>query len=310
MKILVTGATGVVGRRLVPLLVQSGHLVAAAGRSADGRDRIARMGATLVKADLLSPDSLRRAVAGCGAIVNLATHMPASALRMMLPGAWTENDDLRRFGSANLVDAALAEGVDRFVQESFAPVYPDCGDRWIEEDMPIRTARYNRTVEDAERAAARFSRVGGDGVVLRFAGFYGPDSRFLDGVVRSVQRGRVPMPGAPGSFLSSVSHDDAATAAAAALGVPPGVYNVADDEPVTRREYFDSLAKALGVPPPKFPPHWTGILFGSVGELLARSQRIANRKLKSVSDWTPRYPSVREGWPAVIAGLSKERSSG
>ena len=200
MKVLVTGATGVVGRRLVPLLVGSGHLVAAAGRSEDGRDRLGRLGAMLVTADLLNRDSLRRAVAGCAAIINLATHMPASALRMVLPGAWTENDELRRFGSANLVDAALAEGVDRFVQESFAPVYPDCGDRWIEEDMPIRTASYNRTVEDAERSAARFAKAGGAGVVLRFASFYGPDSRLLAGVIRSVRRGKVPLPGPPGAF--------------------------------------------------------------------------------------------------------------
>ena len=84
------------------------------------------------------------------------------------------------------------------------------------------------------------------------------------------------------------------------------MYNVVDDEPVTRREYFDSLARALGVPPPKFPPHWMGLLFGSVGELLSRSQRISNRKLKSVSAWTPKYPSVREGWPAVVADALEE----
>ena len=309
MKILVTGATGVVGRRLVPLLVRSGHLVAAVARSPEGRQELSSLRATAVAADLFAPDSLRRAVAGCGAVVNLATHMPSSALRMVVPGAWSENDRVRRIGSENLVVAALAEGVDRFVQESFAPVYPDCGDRWIEEDMPIRPANYNLTVLDAERSAARFTKAGGEGVVLRFGNFYGPDSRLLAGVIHSVRRGRVPLPGNPGSFVSSVSHDDAATAAAAALGVPPGVYNVVDDEPVTRREYFDSLANALGVPAPKFPPHWAGLLLGSVGELLARSQRISNRKLKSVSDWTLKYPSVRQGWPAVVAALPELRQA-
>ena len=305
MKILVTGATGVIGRRLVPLLVGSGHLVAAAARSPEGRDAVGRMGATAVEANLFEVESLRHAVAGCGAVLNLATHMPSSSVRMMLPGAWRENDRVRRTGSSNLVDAALAEGVDRFVQESFAPVYPDCGDRWIEEDMPIRPGPYNRTVADAERSAARFTEAGHAGIVLRFGALYGSDSKFLSDAVRLVRRGWAPIPGAPEGFLSSVSHDDAAAAAAAALGVPPGTYNVVDDEPLTRREYFDSLAKALGVPPPKFPPHWAALLLGSVGEVLARSQRISNRKLKSASRWAPKYPSVRDAWPSVVAGLSK-----
>ncbi len=303
MKVLVTGATGVVGRRLVPLLVGSGHRVVAIGRTPSKREELAKMGAAAVNGDLFAPESLRRAAAGCDAVVNLATHMPDSAAQMMRLSNWRENDRVRRAGSANLVDAAILEGVERFVQESFAPVYPDCGDRWIEENMPLEPARYNQTVLDAERAAARFTDTGGIGVVLRFGAFYGPDSRFLLEAIRQVRRGRAPLPGSPAAYISSVSHDDAATAAAAALDVPAGVYNVVEDEPVKRREYFDSLAKALGVPPPKLLPWWAKWLMGSLGELLSRSQRISNRKLKSASGWAPKYPSVREGWAAVVAEL-------
>ena len=305
MKILVTGATGVIGRRLVPLLAGAGHLVAAAARSARSREFLASLGATPVEADLFSPSSLRRAVAGCSAVVNLATHMPSSSARMFLPGAWLENDRVRREGSANLADAALAEGVGRFLQESFAPVYPDCGDRWIEEDIPLRPVSYNRTIEDAERSAAQVTRAGGAGVVLRFGAFYGPDSPFLLEMIRLVRHGWAPLPGDPLGFVSSVSHDDAATAAAAALAVPPGIYNVVDDEPVTRRELVDSLARALAVAPPKLPPRWATFLLGSLGTLLARSLRISNRKLRSASSWAPRYRSVREGWPAVVAEIRK-----
>ena len=117
------------------------------------------------------------------------------------------------------------------------------------------------------------------------------------------------LPGSPDAFVSSVSHDDAATAAATALSVPAGIYNVVDDEPVTRREYFDSLARALGVAPPKPLPMWTKWLLGSLGELLSRSQRISNRKLKSVSSWTPKFPSVRDGWPATVASLATRGSA-
>ena len=170
-KILVTGATGVVGRRLVPILVSAGHSVVAMPRRSAHRAMLEGMGAATVEANLFDAASLRRAAAGCDAIVNLATHMPESSLLLIRRSAWKENDAIRSYGSSNLVDAALAEGVGRFVQESFAPVYPDRGDRWIDEAVPLRTVRYNRSVRDAEASAARFTKAGGTGVVLRFAAF-------------------------------------------------------------------------------------------------------------------------------------------
>jgi nucleoside-diphosphate-sugar epimerase len=87
----------------------------------------------------------------------------------------------------------------------------------------------------------------------------------------------------------------------AALDVPAGCYNVSDDRPVTRREFAEALAEALGAPTPKFFPAWVAALGGSLGEMLARSQRISNAKLESACDWVPRYPSVVEGWRAVVA---------
>ncbi len=309
MQILVTGATGVVGRRVVPLLIGAGHRVTAIGRSVEKLAVVARQGASTSRGDLFDPNALRAAAAGCDAVVNLATHMPQSMLRVMMPGAWTENDRIRRVGSANLVDAAIAAGVSRFVQESFAPAYPDRGDQWIGEETPLRPTRYNRTILDAEASAARFAASGGAGVVLRFGAFYGPDSRFLLEMIPLVRRGWAPLPGAPESFVSPLSHDDAAAAVVAALQLDAGIYNVTDDEPVPRREYFDTLAAALGAPAPRFPPGWAVKLMGSTGELLSRSQRISNRKLRSRSSWTPKYPSVREGWHAVVPGIEKSARS-
>jgi nucleoside-diphosphate-sugar epimerase len=99
--------------------------------------------------------------------------------------------------------------------------------------------------------------------------------------------------------VSSLARDDAATAVVAALGLPPGTYNVTDDEPVSHREYFDSMAEALGARAPRLPPTWSTFLFGSVGQLLARSLRISNRKIREACDWRPRYPSVRDGWRSL-----------
>ena len=303
MRIFVAGATGVVGRRLIPLLISQGHAVTAAVRSPDKRVELTRAGAKPVSADLFSPAELHAAVRGHDAVVNMATHIPSPPWRVVLRSAWAENDRVRREGSANLVDAAIAGGAARFIQESFAPVYPDCGDQWIDETTPLSPTAYNRTVLDAERSAKRFTDSGRVGVVLRFGAFYGPDAGHLLDMIRMVRKGRAPMPGDPGAYMSSVSHDDAASAVAAALVAAPGPYNVVDDEPLTHREYFDSLAAALGVAPPRLPPRWVTPLFGSIGRLLARSLRISNLRFRSSSPWVPRYPSVREGWPSVLAAV-------
>lgn len=303
MRVLVTGATGVIGRRVVPLLVGAGHEVTAHARTPERAARLERAGARAFPGDLLDPATARRAVAGHDAIVNLATHLPSSSTKMFMPGAWRENDRVRRELSAALADAALAAGVGRLVQESFAPIYESAGSAWIDERSPVRPARYNRSVLDAERSAARVTLGGGAGVVLRFALFYGPDAYHVHDMVRMVRKGFAPLFGDPAAYMSSVTHDDAAAAVVAALGVPAGVYNVADDEPVSRREFADALARTLGVAPPTLPPRWAARLAGSLGEMLSRSLRISNRKLREASSWRPRYPSVREGWPAVVAEM-------
>jgi len=302
MRILVTGATGVIGRRVVPHLIAAGHNVTALVRTPRKRSEIALAGATPGELDLFSRDAVRHAVSKYDAIVNLATHLP-QGFRMFLPGAWRTNDRLRRVASRNLVDAALAGNVQVFVQESFAPVYPDRAADWIDETVPIAPVRYNRTVMDAEASAERFTRAGRTGVVLRFAMLYGPDAWQTRDAIRSVKRGFAPMPGLPDAFVSSISHDDAASAAAAALDLPAGVYNVTDDEPLRRREYFDSLAQMLGVPPPRIPPPWTAYLMGSLGAMVTRSLRIANRKLRGQSGWSPKLRSMREGWRAMVAAV-------
>jgi len=301
-RVFVTGATGVVGLPLVRKLLAAGHRVTAVARSPEKRAGLEALGADAIALDLLDASAALHAMAGHDAVVNLATHMPSSSLQMLLPWAWHENDRLRRDGSAALVHAALLAGVPRFVQESFAPVYADGGDRWIDESWPQRPAGYNRTVLDAERSVARFSAGGGAGIVLRFAGFYGPDP-FLSGMVRSVRKGRAPLPGRAGAYWSSVSHEDAASAALAALDLPAGSYNVCDDEPLTRREWADALARAAGTAPPRLLPAWLGSFGGSALELLSRSQRMTNAKLKSASSWKPRWPSAREGLRAAVEDL-------
>jgi nucleoside-diphosphate-sugar epimerase len=262
-----------------------------------------------VAVDLFDPAALHAAVRGHDVVVNVATHIPHPPWRVVLRKAWAENDRIRREGSANLVDAAIAGGAARFIQESFAPIYPDGGERWLDESTPLAPTAYNRTVLDAERSARRFTESGRVGIVLRFGAFYGPDAAHLADTIRMVRKGRAPLPGEPGAYISSCAHDDAAAAVAAAFAAEAGVYNVVDDEPLTHRDYVDSLAAVLGVPPPRLPPNWVTPFFGSIGKLLARSLRISNLRFRASSAWAPRYPSVREGWPSALAGVDGRTSA-
>lgn len=300
LRIFVAGGTGVIGRRVVPALVSAGHRVSVASRSVEGDARLVRQGASPVAVDLYNLEDVRRAVGQQDVVINLATHIPSGLTKMMLPWAWRENDRVRREVSANLAGAAQSGGADCFIQESFAPIYEDGGDQWIDESCALRPARYNRSVIDAERSANKFTKHGGRGVVLRFAYFYGPDSDATREMIGMVKRGFSPLPGAPNAYFSSVSHDDAAAAVVAAIHVPAGTYNVSDDEPLTRREWVDSLATTLGVKSPSALPGWLVKVGGSMTELFARSQRISSRKLRQTSDWHPATPSIRDAWPALV----------
>lgn len=302
MQIFVTGATGAVGALAVPRLLALGHSVTAIGRSEAKRAQLTRMGARAVALDIFDRDAAGKILREQDAVINLATHMPPSATRMLLPWEWRENDRIRRDGSAALVYAALDAGVSRFIQESFAPIYEDGGDRWLDERWALRPAPYNRTVLDAEASAARFTASGRAGVVLRFAAFYGPDQILRD-TLAVIKKGWSPLPGDGDGYWSSVAHIDAASATVAALDVSAGVYNVCDDEPLTRREWVNVAAAAAGVAPPRPLPHLLAALGGKSMELLSRSQRMSNAKLKAASRWAPEWRSARDGLPAAVRSL-------
>ncbi|MEO7085198.1 MAG: NAD(P)-dependent oxidoreductase [Gemmatimonadaceae bacterium] len=305
LRMFVAGGTGVIGRRVVPALVGAGHRVVAAARSEEGRAKLAAQGTTAVVVDLFDADAVRKAMGEQDIVINLSTHIPSSTKKMLLAWSWRENDRVRRLGSANLAAAAQAGGADCFIQESFAGIYQDAGDRWIDEKFRVMPAKYNQSVLDAEASAKKFNKAGGRGIVLRFGAFYGPDSFATRDMIQMVRKGTNPLPGSPDAYVSSISHDDAAAAVVSAVHLPSGTYNVVDDEPVTRRAWGESLAAALGVKPPAPFPRLIAKLGGSTVELLSRSQRISNHKLHEFSDWEPKARSIGDAWPALLAALVK-----
>jgi nucleoside-diphosphate-sugar epimerase len=299
MRIFMTGATGVIGRRALPQLVQR-HAVTVALHTESARKVIEATGAQCAVVDLFDPAGLERAMTGHDTVINLATHIPSSAFKMMFKRNWEENHRIRTAGVRNLVDVAIACGVTRFLQESFAPAYPDCGDEWIDESTPLDPPPFHRSIVEAEAAVTELAEANRTGVILRFALFYGPDSQQLKTFVRAIKLGFAPIPGDPRAYISTVSHDDAARAVVAALNAHSGAYNISDDQPLRRGECFAELAHAIGVDPPRFLPRWTQRMFGPSAEMMARSIRMSNRKFRAETGWHPLLPSMHEGWRATL----------
>lgn len=299
MKIFLTGGTGALGSRVTPLLVAAGHDVTAVSRSQRSDSALNAAGAAPVRIDLFDAAAVRRAVAGHDCVINLATRIPTGADAVRTK-AWADNDRLRREASRNLAAAAIAAGAGRFVQESLAFAYRDGGAEWLDESAPLDPASVQRTILDAEAAAARITDAGGAGVVLRFGAFYGRGAAHTEAEVALARRGYSGRVGRPDAYTTVIHLDDAAAAVVAALDVPAGVYNVVDDRPLTRRQHAAALAAAVGVPALRLPPAFLARL----GKLQAvgRSQRVSNARLREVSGWRPRFPSAAEGWAEIVQG--------
>jgi UDP-glucose 4-epimerase len=289
-EIVITGSTGVIGRRAVRELLAAGHHVTGVTRSARGRELLERLGARAVEADVFDDVSLRRAFKGADAVVNLLTHIPC-ADRMADPSAWEENDRLRTEASAAIARAAQAARVRRLAQESIAFVYADGGDAWLDEDAPVAGGGVTTTALTAERNAREL--FDGDTVVLRFGLFIGPDSGSTQAALNAARAGASIAAGPPGAYRPTLGLDDAATAIAAAQRVPAGTYNVADADPPTNAEIDAALAAAVGVEAlrPRAPRNGP----------LARSQRVSSRRLREAAGWAPQMRAGTESW-GLIAG--------
>lgn len=307
MKIFVAGGTGVLGRPVLGVLTAAGHRVRATARGPAKADLVRSLGGEPADLDLYDPDALRRGVAGCDAVVRLTTKIPPLR-QMRRRAAWAETNRLRTVGARLLVDAAIAERVPVYIHESITFVYADGGAGWLNEDAYVDDGGTPiiRAVLEGEREAARFSQSGGRGVVLRFAGLYGPDAPSTTDMVRMARRRMLPRLGDGTHYFSSIYVPDAARAVAAALDVAAGVYNVCDDGPVPLAEYLALLAAAAGAPAPVRLPAWLGPwIFGDVWTYFSRSQRVSNGRFTKASEWTPAVKDVSQGWSLIAASLGR-----
>lgn len=312
MEVFVTGATRVLGRPVVQQLIAAGHRVRALSRSQENGQVLRELGAEPVEANLFDVESLKSALKGCDAILHLATKIPPTMLLGRL-SAWQENDRIRRDGTRNLVEAALAVGgVQTIIYPSFFSVYLDSGDRWIDAaSTPVQSTTSLQSTLDAEEAVARFAGAGDGrrGISLRMGAFYGPETPSALEVLDYARKGIGAFPGRRDGYVPQIWLQDAASAIVVALTqpVPSGIYDIVDDEPLTRRALFDTMAHAVGRKHLLLVPDLLmRLLTGTKYADMSRSLRISNRRFKEVSGWQPTVPNARIGW----ARIAQESATG
>ena len=312
MKIFVAGATGALGRQLVPQLVARGHEVVGMTRSASKQDLVHRLGARPVVADALDPDAVAQAVASAEpeVIVHQLTALsgPMSAREMRHPersSAFTMTNRLRTEATDHLLAAGRAVGARRFVAQSFG------GFRFARTGGSVQTEADPLDPDTGQPGVAAIlyleqavtSIEWGEGLALRYGGFYGPGtstSLAPDAVLAApIRKRRFPIVGDGGGVWSHVHIEDAAAATAIAVERgESGVYYVVDDEPAPVREWLPVLASTLGAKPPRRVPRWLGRL--AAGEtatlMMTEARGASNAKAKRELGWTPRYASWRQGF--------------
>jgi nucleoside-diphosphate-sugar epimerase len=307
--VFVTGATGVLGRATIPQLLASGYSVRALSRGEANDVAIRALGAEPVRGDLFDPESLSKAIADADAVLHLATRIPPSS-DMRRRSAWVENDRIRAEGTKNLVDAALAAGVRVFVYPSFAFVYPDSADDWIDAaSTPADPIEILHSTIAAEREVARFAADNGSerrGIALRLGWLYGTDLPSTKEQLQLIQRGVSMFGSAPDAFTPVLWIEDAAAALLAALDrAPSGLFDIVDNEPMRQQQLNDALAAAVGRRRVLPLPAWLiRTMAGPAAEAFGRSLRISNRRFREATGWAPAVPNAIEGMARVGAANS------
>jgi nucleoside-diphosphate-sugar epimerase len=312
MRIFVAGATGALGRRLVPLLVADGHQVTAMTRSPGKVAGLRVAGAEPVVADALDREAVLGVVAAARpeVVVHELTDLAGATNLRKFDAGFAATNRLRTEGTDHQLEAARETGVERFVAQSYGawPYIREGGPVKTEDDPldPDPPAELRRTLDAIRHLeAAVLSAEGIEGVVLRYGGFYGPGTSAGVGgsMLDDLRRRRFPIVGAGSGVWSFVHIDDAATATVAAVERgAPGVYQVVDDDPAPVSEWLPALAAAAGARPPRRVPVWLArLLVGEHGVVLMNEVRGAsNAKARRELGWRPAWPSWRQGFRAGL----------
>jgi nucleoside-diphosphate-sugar epimerase len=279
LKVTVLGATGVLGRNVVPRLMEAGHQVVAVVRRRDQIPSLERAGVRAALGDILEGETLLVPTMGADAVLHLATSIP----RRNEAQDWSKNDRIRREGTENLIAAAQANGVARYVQQSIALIYGDHGQELVDESAALRPNEITQSAADME---ARVRSASLEWTILRGGLFYGPGTGREEGWRSAVREEGFRVPGDGQDMLSLVHIADMARAVVCALeeAGPGTIYNVVDDTPISNAEIFEFVASQEGVPDPE-----------AGGPKGLPSLACSNHAIQQSLEWTPAYPSYRTG---------------
>jgi 2-alkyl-3-oxoalkanoate reductase len=309
MRVFVAGASGAIGTRLVPQLIDRGHEVVGTFHSPCGAARLRALGAEPVHLDLLDRRAVRKAVleAEPEAIVHQATALANMKDFKHFDRTFAQTNRLRTEGTDALLAAAREADVRRFVAQSYASArYVREGGSVKTEDDPLDPNPVAAMRESfAAMAHLDDAVTAAGGVALRYGAFYGADN---DGLVEPVLKRQFPVVGDGGGFTSFIHLHDAAAATVLALESDrTGVYNIVDDEPTPAREWLPVLAEVLGAKPPRTVPRWLARLFAgeAIVMMATESRGASNAKAKRELGWELRYPSWRQGFVAAYASSAQ-----
>jgi nucleoside-diphosphate-sugar epimerase len=277
MKILVVGSTGVLGKHVVPRLLERGHQVRTVARRAEQVKQLQRLGVDASLGDILDAESMKRVATGCEVALHLATAIPK-------PGGsqdWTPNDRIRREGTTNLLTACHHAGVRRYVQQSTCFLYRYQSGSLADEMTPLEANPFLQSTLDMEELVQTSSL---EWCILRGGFFYG-SSTFEDAWREALRQGALQLPGDGSGHLSLIHQVDMATAVvlAAEKAAARSIYNVVDDRPVTYKELFEYMAVLVDGPSP-----------APGGATFLPPFACRNERLKALG-WVPVYPSYRSG---------------
>jgi 2-alkyl-3-oxoalkanoate reductase len=307
VKVFVAGATGAIGRRLVPRLVAAGHDVTGLTRSEERAAGLREAGADAVVGDALDEAAVGEAMAEASpeVVVHKLTALPEQP-DFRDQKQLEATNRLRSEGTRILIEGAVAAGARRVVAQSIAFMYEPSGNRVKrEEDRLAERAPGNVSehVRALERAVTQTDGV--EGLVLRHGAFYGPGTWYApDGAIAEmVRKRRFPVVGSGDGLTSFIYVDDAAAATLVAVERgAPGIYNVTDDEPARMGDWVPAYAEAIGAPKPRRVPKWVVRLAAGKGaaEFAVASRGASNEKAKRELGWQLDHPSWRQGFREAL----------
>lgn len=293
MKVFLTGASGVMGRATIDALHDAGHEVVGLARTSRTADQVAAAGAQPVLGDVYDRRAMITGMRGCDAVANLATKVPVGK-GTLRPGSLKAIDRIRLYGSQVVADAAVHAGVGHLVQQSLSFIYADQGDDWIDERSPVDVTRATEPVVVAEENVRALDAAGGTSVSLRFGLITGDDPNTA-WLFRRAAAGRSIGLGDEAGWMHVIHPDDVGSAVVHALTAPGGVYNVGA-EPVQRRDYVDTIARAAGRSTGAFLPGWVLRIGAEKLEILIRSQRVSSQLFSDRTGWQPVHTKLSPEW--------------